>query len=88
MEGVEEHALVWDSSVSKSRTIVTPRVRGKGLFVSKSDLVNVGIFRIHEFPGWIFCTDDVKNRVQQLSYTNVGFLEMGDSVSSPSDGPH
>lgn len=35
------------------------------------------IFRIHEYPGVIFCTNRVKDIVEQFDFTNVRFIQDG-----------
>jgi hypothetical protein len=41
-----------------------------------------GIFRVAEFPGWILCTDEVKQLIESHGFTNVSFLEMGEVLGS------
>jgi hypothetical protein len=39
-----------------------------------------GIFRVEELPGCILGTDDVKRLIEEHGFTNVSFLEMGDTL--------
>ncbi len=57
-----------------------PRQPGQGLYVRATDLAGADIFGVHEFFGWTFCTDRVREFIQQQGYTNVEFLEMGEVV--------
>lgn len=36
------------------------------------------IFHVHEYPRWIFCTEQVKEFIKQTGFTNVSFLEDGE----------
>jgi hypothetical protein len=55
---------------------VHPRVQGQGLFVPYIQ----GIFRVEEFPAWVFCTDNVKRLIEDREFSNVSFLQMGEIV--------
>ena len=59
------------------RPKLVERIPGKGLFVDKHDVGGIDIFRVLDFPNWIFCADRVRRYVLDKGYTNVGFLEMG-----------
>jgi hypothetical protein len=64
----------------ESRTTHYPRISGKGLFVRSADLMGADIFGVHEFSGWLFCTDRVKTFIEENQFTNVAFLEMGEVI--------
>ena len=72
--GVERREMTWDQQRMELVTVLQPRLEGQGLVVPAIQ----GIFRVKEFPAWIFCTDDVKRLVEERGFTNVSFLEMGD----------
>ena len=78
VKGVEWREAVWDSQLKMLNKILHPRVEGQGLFVRTAR----GIFRVAEFPGWIFCSDDVKTLIENRCFTNVSFLQMGDEISA------
>lgn len=59
------------------RPKLVERVPGKGLFINNCDFGGADIFRVVDFPNWIFCADRVRIYVLEKGYTNVGFLEMG-----------
>ena len=59
------------------RPTLVERIPGKGLFIDNRDFGSADIFRVLDFPNWIFCTDGVRSYVLEKGYTNVGFLEMG-----------
>lgn len=57
----------------------TERLPNAGIFVREADLAGAGIFRVYEFPGWVFCTDSVRELIEKEGFTNVAFLELGES---------
>jgi hypothetical protein len=77
--GVERREATWDQERMALVKRKHPRVEGQGLFVR----TNTGIFRLAEFPGWILCTDDVKQLIESRDFTNVSFLQMGEADASP-----
>jgi hypothetical protein len=77
--GVERRGAVWDRQRMELMKVWHPRMEGQGLFV----WTRTGIFRVPEFPAWVFCTDGVKKLIEEHRFTNVSFLEMGD-VLNPS----
>jgi hypothetical protein len=74
VSGIERWEVVWDQQRMELMKKRYPRVGGQGLFVR----TRTGIFRVPEFPAWVFCTDDVKELIEEHRFTNVSFLEMGD----------
>lgn len=74
VSGVERREAIWDQQRTELVKQRHPRISGQGLLVR----ADTAIFRLAEFPGWIFCTDDVKRLVESHNFTNVSFLEMGD----------
>jgi hypothetical protein len=55
------------------------RVPGAGLFVSEEERAGADIFRIREFPGWMFCLDVVRDMIVSSGFSNVAFREMGET---------
>jgi hypothetical protein len=74
LQGVQYVEGSWDRNTKTLVKLDHPRIPGKGLFVRDA----VGVFRVEEFPAWVFCTDDVKELIEKSQLTNVSFLEMGD----------
>lgn len=72
--GVEKTESSWDQQRLELVRTMHPRVEGEGLFVPSIR----GFFRVEEFPAWVFCTDNVKQLVEEHGFTNVSFVEMGD----------
>jgi hypothetical protein len=72
--GVEYQEAVWDPQRMALFKKRHPRLHGQGLYVR----AGTAVFRIPEFPAWVFCTDDVKKLIERHRFTNVSFLEMGD----------
>ena len=74
LRGVQRRESSWDKERRVLVKRMHPRVEGQGLFVPPIR----GFFRVSEFPAWIFCTDDIKDLIEDHCFTNVSFLEMGD----------
>jgi hypothetical protein len=77
--GVEHWDSRFDHDVKRLVRIKTDRLPGAGIYVSEAHLTNAGIFRVAEFPAWVFCTDPVRDAVKQEGFSNVEFLEMGET---------
>jgi hypothetical protein len=75
--GVEIREHRWDQESQELVDFHVPRVPDAGLFVRNSDLERAHIFRLHQFPAWLLCVDEVKNFVEAEGFTNIGFLEYG-----------
>jgi hypothetical protein len=56
------------------------RKAGKGLFVQLAGLEDRDIFEVAEFPGWVLCTNRVKQCAEEQAFTNVEFMEMGELI--------
>ena len=78
-EGVEKSVF----DLNKNRTAVvtthTPRAAGKGFYIDHRELDGVGIFRLIELEAMILCTDPVKKCIEQHGFTNIAFLEYGET---------
>jgi hypothetical protein len=44
--------------------------------VLEPDLESTGFFRVEQFPGWVFCSTEVKNYIEGQKFTNISFLNM------------
>lgn len=81
VDGVER----WDSTFDpEKRKVVRTRIGRdpqSGLCVPRVELGGADVFRIAQFPGWVFCTDAVRDLVRERHFTNVDFLEMGSDVA-------
>ncbi|MGH9891684.1 MAG: hypothetical protein ACREA0_06825 [bacterium] len=80
VDGIERRETRWDKEQRKSVRMHIPRSRGLGFYVAEDAFTGSAIFRTHEFPGWVLCTDLVKEIVEKEGFTNVSFLEVGDTT--------
>ena len=80
--GVERWVSYYDSDRRQLVRTKAERLPSAGVFVKDTDLAGAAIFRVHEFPGWVFCTDAVRELIEKEGCTNVSFLEMGDTLSA------
>lgn len=80
LAGAEKWELGWDQERMESVQMHIPRGRGEGLFVRRAELGDADLFHVNEFPAAIFCSDRVKKAIEAESFTNVGFLEVGEIV--------
>jgi hypothetical protein len=78
LDGVERWDSYWDAEAKLLIPRKTTREPGAGVFVREEALEGADIFRVHEFPGWVFCTDRVRDFILEQRFTNVDFSEMGD----------
>lgn len=77
--GVERWDSHFDSEHKRHVRTKSERLPRAGVFVKEADLGGKDIFRVHEFPGWIFCTEPVRELIEKEGFTNVSFLEMGET---------
>ena len=77
VEGVEERKHRWDPSIKDLVELHEPREEGKGIYIHQEDLQGAEIFRVHEQPGRICCTEGVKSLLEEQGFSNVEFLEVG-----------
>jgi hypothetical protein len=81
LSGVSRQEVVWDKAALKGKRVLVPREPGRGIYVREADLGGFGIFGIREFRGAsMMCTDRVREYILAQSYTNVEFLEMGETI--------
>lgn len=76
VSGVQHEEIAWDEQRMELVKRMLPRVEGDGIFVPPIR----GLFRVEEVPAWVFCTDDVKRLIEEHGFTNVCFIEMGDTL--------
>jgi Immunity protein family (Imm11) len=79
VDGIERWETEWDSERRESMKRRVPRSRGLGVYIREDALAGNAIFRTHEFPGWTLCTDHVRKLVEKEGFTNVSFLEVGET---------
>lgn len=77
LQGHERREFVFDVNKMSLVERHSDRLPGAGLFALRASLHGADIFRIREFPAWIFITERVKILIDQQSFSNVAFLEMG-----------
>lgn len=77
--GAEEWDSHWDQELKQLVRVKTPRLPGSGVYLPEPELGRAGVFRVDEFPAWMFCTDDVRQAVEEAGLTNLSFLEMGET---------
>jgi len=80
VDGVEHWDSVFDPG---KRQLVRTRVSRDpqfGIYLRGENLAGADIFRVTQFPGWVFCTDPVRELVRERTFTNVDFMEMGEAT--------
>lgn len=77
--GVERWDSYYDQEKGELIRAKTERLPAAGVFVRESDLVGADIFGVYEFPAGVFCTDRVRELIEQENFSNVSFLEMGET---------
>jgi len=80
VRGVEEQKSRWDPIRKSLVKVSIPRQLDKGIYVHKEDLHGAGIFRMFEIPTWILCIEEAKAFIEGLGFTNVSFLEVGNTL--------
>lgn len=78
VQDVEVKKHVWNKRHGALEELHFPRTPGKGLYIADSDVDGSDIFRVDEFPAWIFCRDTVKDFMTDQGFTNINFLEYGE----------
>jgi len=81
VDGIEKRSSRWDKARRESIKIHQRRMPGKGLFIAEGDLEGADLFRVHEFPGWILCTDRLRKFICHQGFSNIEFLDVGDVVT-------
>lgn len=78
--GVERWDSHFDQELKELVRTKTERLPNAGVFVRESELAGADVFRVREFPAWVFCTDSVRKAVEKAGFSNVSFLEMGETI--------
>lgn len=63
--------------------VVPTRMRrepGKGVYIAERQLEGDGFFRVRQAPGWVFCTEAVREYAAEQGWTNVDFFEAGETL--------
>lgn len=79
-DGVERVESWYDREQAELRYRRTPRQSGKGLLIPDAALDGADIFRAFEQPGAILCTERVREFILEQHFSNIDFLEYGDTV--------
>jgi hypothetical protein len=79
--GVERLDSSWNAGTGVLKVTRTERLPGAGIFIDESELKGADIFRVAEFPGWVLLTDPVRSLILSEAYTNVAFLQVGDTLA-------
>lgn len=81
IDGVEHWDSVFDQ---REQTLEPTRVRrlpNAGIYVRQEELDAVDIFRVAQAPAWVLCTDAVRELIHERRFTNVDFLEIGETIN-------
>jgi hypothetical protein len=74
---VEKKDIFSYASDGPSKTI--PRKPGKGIFIAEASIHGINLFRIHEKSRIILCTDYAKESLEASGYSNLTFLDFGET---------
>lgn len=77
--GVERWDSHFDQELKQLVRFKSDRLPNAGVYVEEAGLGGANIFRVKEFPGWIFCTDRVREVIENEGFSNVSFLGMGET---------
>jgi hypothetical protein len=80
VDGVEHWNSVFDAGKRQLVRKKVGRVPRAGVYLRCEDLAGADVFRVDQFPAWVFCTDAVRDLVRERSFTNVDFLEIGEAT--------
>jgi hypothetical protein len=80
VDRVEHWDSVFDPGKRQLVRTRVPRDPHSGIFLRREELAGADIFRVAQFPGWMLCTDPVRELVRERRFTNVDFLEMGEAT--------
>jgi hypothetical protein len=79
IEGTEKFSLEVNEDVTAVAEIHTQRVPGKGFYIDERHLADAAIFRLMELDAMVLCTDTVKRFIESQGFTNIAFLECGET---------
>lgn len=80
VDGIEHWDSVFDPQERRLIRTRVPRIADSGVYIRAVDLRGADIFRVRQLPGWVFCTDPVRDLVLERGFSNADFLEMGDAM--------
>jgi hypothetical protein len=78
--GVDRWDSYFDQDMKQLVRTKTQRLPNAGIFVNEADLAGAAIFRVNQAPAWILCTEKVRALVEEYKFSNVEFLDMGDTI--------
>ncbi len=79
IEGDERIDTHYDMNTKQLIKTRIPREPGKGIYIAVNALKKIDIFRVTQLPGWTFCKDTVRQFILDNKFTNIDFLEMGET---------
>lgn len=80
-DGVEDWDHVYDPTRNEIVYTHAPRRPGKGIYVESSRLRERQFFQLSNIRTWPLCTEPVKRLVEESAFTNVAFLEWGETFT-------
>lgn len=78
VDGVEHWNSRFDASEGRLVRNRVGRVAGRGVYVSADQLDGADIFRVRQLPGWVMCTDSVRDVIRERGFSNVDLLQLGE----------
>lgn len=79
LHGIERRDSHFDQKRKELVPTKTDRLPGAGVFIRQVELGGADIFGVRELPAWTFCTDAVRDFIDKKGFTNISFLEMGET---------
>ena len=76
---VEVNKHKYNLKTKKLDNIVSPRKKGKGVFIQSDLISKFDFFRIYETPHMMYCSEKGKKVIESNGSTNVLFVEMGET---------
>ena len=80
VHGAEHRDSAFDPERRKLVRSKVGRDQQSGIYVRRDELDGADIFRVAQFPAWVFCSDAVRDFIRERRFTNVEFLEMGETT--------
>lgn len=77
--GVETPAGQRDLKSREFTKTHQPRIPGKGIYIAAEHLPEPSVFRLAQMPNYVLCDERVKVDVEERSFTNIQFLEVGET---------
>jgi hypothetical protein len=60
--------------------LIIPRKKNKGFYFDKNEVQGFDFFKPKHTGGYLFCSENVKRFCEEREYTNVVFLEIGETI--------